>query len=184
MAALEEAKQTPFGDLKASQLEHKHHDRSRTCNKSKIAFLLSRCKICGGCLSCKSWILHCFALNFDVIQRAPCGGHEIPSTGSAFEEAGLCIIIKLVRREPEVCIQLFPYNISPSFQTDTTSTQPTLVMGIAIPCLQATTFQEFWQCCLPAAVTTEEGFHSLTNYCPGQCPAFTIIPRFLDHAQW
>lgn len=40
MAALEEAEQTPFGKLKASQLLHKRYNRGITWSKSKIAFLL------------------------------------------------------------------------------------------------------------------------------------------------
>lgn len=32
--------------------------------------------------------MHCFALDFELIQRAPRGGHDIPA-GLAFEEAGL-----------------------------------------------------------------------------------------------
>lgn len=89
MAALEEAEQATFGKLGASKLVHKHHDRSRTWSKSKIVFLLSHSKICGGRLSCKGGILHCSALDFDMIQRAPRGGHDVLSAALAFEEAGL-----------------------------------------------------------------------------------------------
>lgn len=46
VAAPEGAEPSPSGRLRASQLGHKCHSRSRSCRKSEIIFLLPRCKIC------------------------------------------------------------------------------------------------------------------------------------------